>query len=321
MKAWICSHYGSPDTLELVEHPDPVPGLGEIVVRVVATSVSTGDARVRGCRFPAGMGFAGRLVLGWRGPRQPVLGSDCAGIVEAIGGKVTQWSRGDAVLLVKGASMGCHAERVLAKADGVVVRKPERIGWREAVSLPFGGQTARYFLDRAGIKRGDEVLVIGASGAVGSAAVQLIALAGAMAIAVTRAENCAWIRGLGATEVIDYTATDYARQARRYDLVMDCVGAGSFRTLRHLVRPGGAYLAVAGGLPDYFARTRGRVRCIAGYTPESVASIEELLRLALEGKFQPVVGEVFSFADLPAAHARVDSGRKRGTVAVDVAPA
>ncbi|RYD39896.1 MAG: NAD(P)-dependent alcohol dehydrogenase, partial [Verrucomicrobiaceae bacterium] len=230
MEAWICPRYGPPEVLRLVDVPDPVPGRGEMVVRLRATSVHSGDSRVRGCRFPAGMGSAGRLALGWNGPRQAVLGTDGAGVVEALGPGVEAWRTGDEVLVVKGAAMGCHAERVLVKRGDVVVRKPESLGWAEAVSLPFGGQTARYFLTKAGLARDAEVLVIGASGAVGSAALQWISLLGARSIAVTRASNGEWVRRLGAAEVIDYTTTDYAGGARRFDGVMDCTGAGTFRT-------------------------------------------------------------------------------------------
>jgi NADPH:quinone reductase-like Zn-dependent oxidoreductase len=319
MKAWICPRYGAPEVLRLVELPEPTPGPREVVVRVEATSVSTADARVRGCRFPAGMRFVGRLALGWRGPRQAVLGTDCAGVVESIGRDVRHLREGDAVLVVKGAAMGCHAERILVRPRDVVVPKPAELSWADAVSLPFGGQTARFFLRKAGLRGGHEVLIIGASGAVGSAAVQLVALAGARAIAVTRAENTDWTRALGAVETIDYTSSDYVAAGRRYDLVMDCVGAGSFRTMRHLVKRGGAYLAVAGGLADMLARGSGGVRCVTGYVPESTGAVEELLRHVREGAFRPVVGRRFGFADLPAAHAYVDSGRKRGTAVVDVA--
>ena len=221
MRAWRCHRYGSPEVLRLEELPDPLPGRGEMVARVLAASVSSGDARVRGCRFPAGMRLAGRVALGWRGPRQAVLGTDCAGVVEAVGPETEPWRAGDAVLVAKGAAMGCHAERVLVRACDVVARKPEGLGWAEAASLPFGGQAARYFLDKAGLKKGDEVLVIGASGAVGSAALQWISLAGARAIAVTRAVNAEWVRTLGAAETLDYTATDYAAGRRRFDLVME----------------------------------------------------------------------------------------------------
>jgi NADPH:quinone reductase-like Zn-dependent oxidoreductase len=246
------------------------------------------------------------------------LGTDCAGTVEEVGAGVSGWRVGDAVLVVKGASMGCHAERVRAKASDVVVRVPPGMDWGDAVSLPFGGQTARYFLNKAGLRAGDEVLVIGASGAVGSMAVQLIALAGARAVAVTRAVNADRARGLGAAEVIDYETANYAGQARRYDVVMDCVGAGTYRTLRHLAKPGGAYLAVAGGLPDFLARGVGGVRCVTGYVPESAEVVGELVKLAAEGRLKPVVGARFSFCELPAAHALVDSGRKLGAVVVEM---
>jgi NADPH:quinone reductase-like Zn-dependent oxidoreductase len=317
MKAWTCRRYGGPEQLRLEERPDPVPGPGEMIVRVMAASVNSADSRIRGCRFPAGMALAGRLALGWRGPRAQVLGADCAGVVEALGPGLKGWRTGDRVVVVTGMRMGCHAERVRVTAKDVVSRLPAGMEWGDAVSLPFGGQTARHFLRKAGLKPGDEVLVIGASGAVGGAAVQRIVRAGARAIAVTRSVNADWVRALGAEEVIDHQARDYARESRRYDLVMDCVGAGTFRTLRHLAKPGGAYLAVAGGLPDFVARSSGGVRCVTGVVAESREAIDELLDEAAAGRFRPLVGARFAFEDLPAAHALVDSGRKRGAVVVD----
>lgn len=318
MKAWICPKYGSPDVLRLEEVEDPKPGRGEVVVRLQAASVSSADARIRGCRFPVGMGLAGRLALGWSRPRQRILGTDGAGVVEFVGQDVERWQVGDEVLVVRGVAMGCHTERVLVKRRDVMVRKPESLGWAEAVSLPFGGQTAKYYLNKAGLKTGDDVLVIGASGAVGSAALQWIAMVGARAIAVTRLINAEWVRQLGATEVLDYSTTDYAASGRRFDLVMDCVGAGTFRTLRHLVKPGGAYLAVAGGLPDFLAWSSGGVRCVTGVTPESTDVVSELLDLAASGQFRPMVGESFSFDELPTAHALVDGGHKRGVAVVTI---
>lgn len=318
MKVWTCRQYGPPEVLRLEERPVPVPGPRDILVRVVTTSVSAADARVRGCRFPAGMRFAGRLALGWKGPRQPVLGTDCAGFVERVGRDVSRWKVGDSVIVVRGAAMGCHAEKVLAKADGVVVAKPERLGWAEAVSLPFGGQTARNFLQKAGLKPGDEVMVIGAAGAVGSAAVQLIARAGARAVAVTRGANRDWIRNLGAAQVLDREQGDFRAGTRRYDIVMDCVGVEGFAALRPLVKPGGAYVAVAGGLPEFLTWPRAGVRCLTGYTPESAEAIEALVSLTLAGDFRPVVGERFAFSDLPSAHVLADSGGKRGTAVVEV---
>lgn len=291
-------------------------------MRVHATSVNSADSRVRACRFPPGLGLIGRLALGWRGPRCRVLGTDCAGTVEAVGPGPSPWRIGDAVLVVTGAHMGCHAEIVLAKARDVVVPLPPGLGWTEATSLPFGGQTARHFLNKAGLRAGQRILVIGASGAVGSAAVQHIALAGAHAIAVTRSVNAPWITALGATEAIDHEHTDYAAStsASRYDFVMDCVGTGNFRTLRHLVRPGGAYLAIAGGLPDMLARPKDGVRCITGYTPESKEVVAELVASASSGQLKPSIGARFPFHELPAAHALVDTGRKRGTVVIETCP-
>ncbi|MEX1117763.1 MAG: zinc-binding dehydrogenase, partial [Terrimicrobiaceae bacterium] len=135
--------------------------------------------------------------------------------------------------------------------------------------------------------------------------------------AVTRRCNTDWVNGLGAVDVVDYTETDYAAGSAQFDLVMDCVGAGTFRTLRHLVKPGGAYLAVAGGVPDFLARPSGGVRCVTGVTPESSDVVNEMIGLVNAGKFRPMVGDCFPFDQLPAAHALVDTRHKRGVVVVE----
>ena len=174
MKAIVYSQYGSPDVVSLKEVPKPVPQAREVLIRIHATTVTTGDWRARSLQLPAGFGFMGRLVFGVFGPRQPILGQELAGVIEAVGKDVTRFNAGDEVFAFTGASFGCHAEYRTLSEDGLIARKPPNLSFEEAAALSFGGTTALSFLrDKAGIKHGDRVLIVGAAGGVGSAAVQI----------------------------------------------------------------------------------------------------------------------------------------------------
>ncbi len=173
MRAWVCNDYGSTDVLELQHAPAPRRGPRDVLVRVVAASVSSADVRIRTQNLPRGFGLMGRLAFGLTRPRQTVLGTDVAGVVEAVGREVQGFQPGDAVLGVAGTAMGCHAEYCVLPATKPLVHKPARLSFAEAASLPFGGMTALHFLNKAQLQAGEKVLVVGASGAVGSAMVQL----------------------------------------------------------------------------------------------------------------------------------------------------
>jgi NADPH:quinone reductase-like Zn-dependent oxidoreductase len=320
MKAWICRRYGSPDVLQLEERPDPVAGDGEILIGVRATTVNSGDARVRGCDFPAGMKTMGRLALGWNGPRQPVLGTELAGEVEAVGQGVTRFRPGDRVFAFPGGKMGAHAELVTLRADGKVAQIPQGIGFDEAAALCFGGTTALHYLRRAELSPGQSILVLGGSGAVGVALIQLAVQRGAIVTATTSTPNLELVGALGA-RTIDYTTTDPATLDEKFDVVADTVGALDFNRAQLLLKPGGRYLAIAGGIREMLASTRrgpNDTRMISGPAAENADDIVELARLAETGAFRPHIDRVFDFADMPAAHALVDTHRKRGSVVVQL---
>jgi NADPH:quinone reductase-like Zn-dependent oxidoreductase len=262
------------------------------------------------------MGLLGRLALGVRRPRRAVLGAELTGVVAAVGAEVTRFGPGDAVIAFPGFRQGAHAEYCRMPADGMVVSRPDGMAVETAAALGFGGTTARHYLRRAGVSAGERVLVIGASGTVGAALVQLAVAAGAAVSAVTSTANLGLAREFGAAEAIDYTVRDITAGPDRWDIVADAVGALDFRRALPILAEGGRYLAIDGGLGDLLARRRGSRRCIAGPASERLDDLAALVDLAERGAFRPPIDAVFPFDALPAAHARADTGRKRGSLVV-----
>ncbi|MFD1718344.1 NAD(P)-dependent alcohol dehydrogenase [Georgenia deserti] len=313
MRAAVVSRYGPPESVRVLDRPEPRPGKGEVVVRMRATAVTAGDARIRAGRFPPGFGVVARLGFGIRGPRRDVLGAAVSGVVERVGPGVTGLQPGDAVCAMTGARFGCHADLVVVPASRLV-RRPAGVSDSDAAGVLFGGTTALYFLrDKARLSSGKRVLVNGASGAVGSNAVQLAAHAGAVVTAVTSGPNADLVRQLGAAEVIDHTRTDVRELGQRFDVVMDAVGTIPIAAGRAMLTDAGVLLLVVGGLGE-FVRARGQV--IAGSAPERVEDVEELLRLVAAGTLRVVVDSTYDLADIARAHARVDTGHKVGNVIV-----
>lgn len=316
--AWVCRRYGGPDVLERVSRPRPELRPDEVLVRVHATTVSSGDARLRALRLPRGFGVLGRPIFGFRRPRQPILGTEFSGTVAAVGGEVTAWRVGDEVVGFPGAAMGCHAEYRVVSSKVPLIPQPASLTFAEAAALCFGGTTALHFLRRAELKAGERVLVIGAAGAVGSAMVQIARDRGARVTAVVGARNLELARTLGAAEVIDYSSRDYTKEDSVYDVVADTVGALTFRRCVPLLREHGRYLAINADLPGMFARSAGTKRSLAGPASERLDDVRELGRLAAAGVFRPVIDAIFPFDRLPEAHARVDTGHKRGSAVVQL---
>ncbi len=322
MKAWTARRYGGPEVLRLETLPRPVPGKGQVLVRIHATTVNSGDARIRGCNFPPGMKTLGRLALGWNGPRKFVLGTEFSGVVEAVGQGVSRFRPGDAVFAFPGGGMGAHAEYAIMPETGRIARLPEGLDFHTAAALCFSGSTALHFLRVAALRKGDDILILGGSGAVGHALVQLAAHRGANVTATTSAANIDLVRSAGANTVIDYRATDIAILPARFDVVADTVAATDFTTAQTLLKPNGRYLAIAGGIREMLASGQkgpeGQ-RMIAGPAEERIEDLAELASLATAGNFRPHIEKVYDFSELPAAHAHVDTGRKRGSVVVAVA--
>jgi len=317
MRAWACLRYGGPDVLSMASRPMPSPGPRQLLVRMQACTVESADARIRALRFPRGFGLMGRLAFGWRRPRQPVLGQVVAGTVVAVGEQVLDWAAGDQVVVATGMRLGGHAEWVLLDPRAAVVRRPASVTVEHAVSVVFGGMTALYFLERAKAAAGERLLVIGATGSVGSALVQLARHRGLDVEGMCSAGNLALARELGADPVHDYRLRPLpSLPPEHYDIIADTCGASSFAACLPLLAERGRYLGIAADLPAMLARPRRGRRAICGTAPDSVQQLQEVIHLAEAGVLQPTVDSVFDFDELPAAHARVDSGGKRGCVVV-----
>lgn len=322
MQAAVCTRYGPPSVVRIEERPVPVPAANEVRIRVRATTVSTADWRVRGQCMPYGFGLAGRLAFGLRAPRKPILGTELAGDIDAVGAHVSTLAEGDAVVAFTGAAMGAHAEYCCVRADRVIVRKPATLPYDVASALAFGGTTALDFFRRAALRAGERVLVNGASGTVGSAMVQLAVHAGAEVTAVCSGASADAMRQLGAAHVIDYAHSDFAQARARYDVIADVVGNAPYARVREALSDRGRLLLVLATLPEMlrapWVNRTTRHRIIAGPAAERVEDLRTLVDLAVAGAFMPRIDARFAFADIARAHARVDTGRKQGSVVVEV---
>lgn len=311
MKAAVVERYGPPEVVSVVERPVPVAGRGQVVVRVHATALNSGDARIRGCRFPRGFAVPGRLALGIRGPRQPVLGVVYSGVVEVVGDGVRGVTVGDEVCGMTGVAMGAHAELVAVRVDRMTA-KPAAVSHEQAAAILFGGKTARHFL-RHLVGPGRRVLVNGASGAVGSAAVQIARLAGAHVTGVCSAANADLVRSLGADEVVDHARTPVLDLPETYDVVLDTVGNLDRRSGRRLLSADGTLLLVVAGLADTVL-SHGQVR--AGVSAEDPADFAWLLDRVAAGELRAVVDRTLPLSRIVEAHRVVDSGRKVGNLVI-----
>lgn len=319
MKAIVCRRYGPPDVLELVELPKPAPRDREVLIRVRATTVTAGDWRTRSLDVPRGFGLVSRLALGVSRPRQPILGMELAGDVEAVGKDVRAFRPGDAVFAYGSA---CYVEYRCVREDGLLAPKPAALSYEEAAALSFGGTTALDFFRRGRLRRGDRVLVNGASGGVGTAAVQLARHLGAEVTAVCSTGNVELVRGLGAHRVIDYRREDFTRSGEAWDVVLDAAGTAPFSRSGASLRPGGRLLVVLGTLGDnlrapWISMTSGK-RVVAGVARARAEDLRLLASLAGAGELRPVIDRSYPLERMRDAHAYVDAGHKRGNVVVTV---
>lgn len=313
MRAAVNREYGAPDVVRIEEVPAPVPGAKQVLVRVHASAVTAADSRIRGARFPSGYGVLARLVFGLRRPRRQVLGGVASGVVEAVGARAEGFAVGDEVCGMTGMAFGAHAELV-AVATKRLAHKPSAVSHEQAAGMLFGGSTALHFVRDVGrVRAGQTVLVNGASGAVGTNAVQLAKHFGAEVTAVTSAPNATLLKELGADHVVDYAMTPVAGLTERFDVVIDTVGTIGLEAGRRLLTDNGVMLLVAGTLGEAL-RARGNVK--AGTTPERAENFVTLLDLVADGTLTVVNQHVLALEDIVRAHEIADSGRKVGNIVV-----
>ena len=307
VKAVVCTRYGPPEVLQLQDVAKPVPGKKQVCIRVVATAVTSSDCYIRGLNLPFAYRMLARLALGLTAPRRRILGMVLAGQVESAGPDVRAFSEGDQVFGLDRHRFGTYAEYVCWPGDGVLARLPAGLTYSEAAAIPYGGLLALHYLRAANIRSGQRVVIYGASGAVGTSAVQLARHFGANVTGVCGPASLDLVKSLGAAAVIDYTRQDFASRGERYDLIFDAVGkrksAQALRDAGKALAPGGMRLSVDDGTPELRA--------------SDLAVIGEL---AGAGQLQPVIDRCYPLEQIVEAHRYVDGGHKRGNVIVTVAP-
>ena len=323
MKAAVYRQFGPPEVVRVEETPKPSPRRDDVLVKVHASTVSVADHRARRREVPKGLSMLAALGLGVFRPRNPVLGMDVSGVVEAVGANVTRFRPGDEVIAMLGSKYGGHAEYASLPQGGAITAKPRSMTFEEAVTLVFGGLTARTFLNRAALKPGYTVLVNGASGAVGTAVVQLAKHMGAHVTGVCSGVNRELVTSLGADRVIDYTMDDFTAEARTYDVIIDCVGNAPFERVEASINPGGTLLLVIVDLRGILRASRqsrksGKLVTWSGdkYKAED---LEFLVSLAESGEYQAVSDRTYELSEIVEAHRFVDTGRKKGNVILRMA--
>ncbi|MBN9210825.1 MAG: NAD(P)-dependent alcohol dehydrogenase [Microbacterium sp.] len=313
MNAAVVDAYGPPEVVRIQRRPRPRAVRTDVVVDVAAASVNSGDARIRGARFPAGFGVPGRIALGLRGPRRPVLGIALSGRVVETGPRATDLRPGDRVCGMTDMRMGAHAE-FAAVPEQRLVRIPDGVSDDEAASVLFGGTTALWFLrDRARLRRGERVLVIGGAGAVGTHAVQIARSLGAEVTATASEGNLALLSRLGAHHAVDRASTSLSDLPGPYDVVFDTVGALHPDTAAPLLSPDGRVILAAATLAETITP---RARVITGTAGAGRELVGDLLDGIVAGTLTPVIEAVLPLERIAEAYARVDSGHKTGSILV-----
>lgn len=320
MKAVVYERYGPPDVLELKQVEKPAPKDNEVLIKIHATTVTSGDLRARSLDVPAGFGLISRLIFGVFRPRQPVLGSELAGDVEAVGKDVSKFKVRDPVFAFSDTGMGCYAEYRCMPEDGKLARKPANLTYEQAAALSFGGTTALYFLRQGNIQRGEKVLVNGASGAVGTACVQLARYLGADVTGVCSTANVELVKSLGATQVIDYTQEDFTQNGQTYDVIVDTVGTAPFSRSKASLNERGRLLLIFTTLPDMlripWVSMTSKKKVIAGVAFGKPEDLLFLTKLVEAGEFKPVIDRRYPLERIVEAHRYADTGRKKGNVII-----
>lgn len=311
MKAVIIERYGGPEVAQVKDVPKPQPKKGEILIRVMASAVNSGDARLR----RADPWFV-RLVFGFLGPRKKILGVAFAGIIEALGEGVTNAKVGDRVYGMSENFMGSHAEYMVIKASSPIGEIPTQMSFEEAAAMSFGGTTALHFLDLLDLD-GKTLLLNGASGAVGTMVLQIAKMRGATVIAVTSGDNEDLMRSLGADRVIDYKKTALRELNEQFDIVFDCVNAIPINQIESLVKPKGDIVLLAALLKGFIqSRSIKQANVHIGTAKVVQEQYHQLNTMYTEGKLKPVISASYPLDRIHQAYQMVDSGRKVGSIII-----
>jgi NADPH:quinone reductase-like Zn-dependent oxidoreductase len=324
MKAIVHTKYGPPDELQLKEVEKPVPGDNEVLIKIHASTVTTSDCNVRNFTFvPKSFMFLSRILFGFNKPKINILGIDLAGEIEAVGKDVKLFKVGDHVFGSPGTKMGGHAEYSCVPENGALAIKPADLQWEEAAAISLAGNTALFFIrDLGKIQSGQKILIHGASGAIGTYAVQLAKYYGAEVTGVCSATNTEMVKFLGADKVIDYTKEDFTKSDERYDFVFDVVGKTSFSQCKGILKPKGIYLENMLELKDIlrmmWTSITGGKRIKGGVSKESAENLNFFIELFESGKLKPVIDRIFPLERTAEAFQYVEQGHKKGNVVITI---
>ena len=319
MKAIVYTKYGSPDVLQFKEVEKPVPDDNEVLIKIHATTVTSGD-----CRMRKADPFTVRFINGLTRPKKiTVLGNELAGEIEAVGKNVKLFSTGDQVFGQAGLKLGANAEYICLPEDGALAIKPANLTYEQASVIPFGGNTALHFLRKGNIRSGQKVLIYGASGSLGTAAIQLAKYFGAEVTGVCSTANVELVRSLGADKVIDYTKEDFTRSGLTYDIIFDTTGKSPFSGCVKSLKQKGIYLRavhmtlspIVQGLWTSMTSSKQVIGGVATEGKENLVFLKELIEA---GKIQPVIDRSYTLGEIAEAHRYVDKGHKKGNVAITV---
>ena len=314
MRAAICSAYGPPDVVSISEIPKPSPKDNEVLIKIHSTAVNSGDCRIRRADP-----WIVRLIFGWSKPNM-VLGGTFSGIIEAVGKNVRNFTVGEHVFGSGVPTFQCHAEYKCVLETGVITKKPTSISFEEAASIPFGWLTAAHFIKLAKVGPTSSVMIIGASGAVGSAAVQLCKQLDANVTAVCSTTNIDLVKSIGADVVLDYSKNEQKTTETKFDIVIETVGKTSFAESISFLKKGGVLVIVSGGLGDLFQGIwpPNNITVIQGICTETKENLLYISQLFEEGKVKALIDRTYRFEDIAEAHKHVDGGHKKGNVIVKI---
>ncbi|GAB4148874.1 MAG: NAD(P)-dependent alcohol dehydrogenase [Patescibacteria group bacterium] len=317
MKAYICTGYGGPEKLQLVETSKPIPADSEILIRIKATAINSGDVRIRRADP-----WLVRLMFGFQQPRLKILGMSFAGVVEQVGKNVQNYKPGDEVFGLSESKMGTYAEYLAIDNQAALTLKPANVSFEEAVAIPFGAHTALHFSRQAELKPGQNILIYGASGAVGTALIQMAKHSGARVTAVCSTSNLEMVQKLGADEVVDYTQTKLGAIQAKFEVVCDTTDKVAVQDLAQLVTSNGTLILVAalirGALQGMIVARRYRFKLIVGTAKVTAQDMEYIAKMTQEGQLKPVIDRVYPFNQMIEAQTYVETGHKRGNVVMKV---
>jgi NADPH:quinone reductase-like Zn-dependent oxidoreductase len=322
MKAIIYERYGPPEVLRLAEVARPIPRDDEVLIRIHATTVSVADFRCRSFTVPWSFWIPARLALGVFKPKRRILGGELAGVIEETGSAVKRFQRGDRVFAATVMKTGTYAEYACLSESGAIAKMPANATFQEAAAVPIGARAALHFLRKGGVKPGQDVLIYGASGSVGTFAVQIAKSFGANVTGVCSGSNLELVRSLGADKVIDYTREDFAADGKTYDVVFVAVDKASFSDCDKVLKPGGVYLNVTTPVRTLAMRwtaVTSDKRIVSGEHPgERADDLVFLASLIEKGALRSVIDRTYPLEQVPEAHRYVDQGHKRGNVVITV---